>query len=37
MYIASQFPDMHYDEIELLSELLTDEDIKEYEESLGNI
>lgn len=37
MYIASQFPDMHYDEIELLSELVTDEDIKEYEESLGNI
>lgn len=36
MYIASKFPDMKYDEIELLSDLISDEDIKIYEEESGN-
>lgn len=36
MYLAERFPNMKYDEIELLSELVTDQDIKQYEEDLGN-
>lgn len=36
LYIANAFPDMKFDEIELLSEMITDDDIKKYEESLGN-
>ena len=36
MYIAAKFPEMKFDEIELLSEIITDEDIKKYEESFGN-
>lgn len=35
-YIGTQFPDMKYDEIRLLSELISDEDIENYEKSLGN-
>lgn len=36
MYLADRFPNLKYDEIELLSELVTDEDIRQYEEELGN-
>jgi hypothetical protein len=36
MYIAAKFPEMKFDEIELLSEIITDEDIKKYEEAFGN-
>jgi hypothetical protein len=36
MYIAAKFPEMKFDEIELLSEIITDEDIQKYEESFGN-
>lgn len=36
MYIAERFSDMKLDEIELLSEIISDEDIEEYERSLGN-
>ncbi len=36
MYIADKFPELKFDEIELLSELITSEDIKEYEKDLGN-
>jgi hypothetical protein len=36
MYLADRFPNLKYDEIELLSELVTDEDIRRYEEELGN-
>ena len=36
MYLASKFPNIKYDEIELLSDLITDEDIKQYEEDWGN-
>ena len=36
MYLASKFPEMKFDEIELLSEIITDEDIKKYEEAFGN-
>lgn len=36
MYLASKFPNIKYDEIELLNDLITDEDIKQYEEDWGN-
>ncbi len=36
MYIANKFPELKFDEIELLSELITDKDIEEYEKELGN-
>lgn len=36
MYLASKYPELKFDEIELLSELITDQDIEEYEKSLGN-
>ena len=36
MYIANKFPELKFDEIELLSELITDKDIEKYEEELGN-
>jgi len=36
MYLANKFPELKFDEIELLSDLITDEDIKEYEEAFGN-
>lgn len=36
MYLAERFPNMKYDEIELLSDIITDQDIKQYEEDLGN-
>lgn len=36
MYLASKFPEMKFDEVELLAELITDADISDYEEALGN-
>ena len=36
MYLASKFSTLKFDEIELLSDLITDEDIKKYEEDWGN-
>jgi hypothetical protein len=36
MYIANTFPELKFDEIELLSELITDKDIEDYEKELGN-
>lgn len=36
MYLAERFPNMKYDEIELLSDIITDQDIKQYEQDLGN-
>lgn len=35
-YLANRFPELKYDEIELLSDIITDEDIKNYEEDSGN-
>lgn len=35
-YLANKFPELKFDEIELLSDLTTDEDIKQYEEDWGN-
>ena len=36
MYIANKFPELKFDEIELLSELITNKDIEDYEKELGN-
>jgi len=36
MYLGEKFPTLKYDEIEILSEIITDQDIKEYEKALGN-
>ena len=36
MYLANKFPELKFDEVELLSELITDKDIEEYEKDLGN-
>ena len=36
MYIANKFPEMKFDEIELLSDLITQDDIENYEKELGN-
>lgn len=36
MYIANKFPELKFDEIELLSELITDKDIEDYEKEFGN-
>jgi hypothetical protein len=35
-YIASKFPNMKFDDIELLSSLVTDKEIAEYERESGN-
>jgi len=35
-YIAKQYPDLKYTDIELLSSLVTEEDIRRYEEDRGN-
>ena len=35
-YIAEKYPHLKYDEIELLNELLTDEEIQNYERDSGN-
>jgi hypothetical protein len=36
VYLAKQFSTLKFDEIELLSELITDDDIKQYERDSGN-
>ena len=36
IYLANKFSSLKFDEIELLSDLITDEDIKQYEEDWGN-
>ena len=36
MYLAEKFPNLKYDEIEVLSELVSDDEIKQYEEDYGN-
>ena len=36
MYLADKFPTIKYDEIELLSEIITDQDIEQYEKDWGN-
>lgn len=36
MYLANRFPNLKFDEIELLSDIVTDEDIKQYEKDSGN-
>ena len=36
MYLAEKFPELKFDEVELLSELVTDNEIEEYEKELGN-
>ena len=36
MYLANKFPELKFDEVELLSELVTDNEIEEYEKELGN-
>lgn len=36
MYLAKKFPNMKFEDIELLNELVTDDDIKNYEEEFGN-
>ena len=36
MYLANRFPNLKFDEIELLSDIVTDEDIKQYEKDFGN-
>lgn len=35
-YLADKFPNMKFDDIELLNDLVTDEDIDEYEKESGN-
>lgn len=35
VFLAQQFPNMKYDEIELLSEIVSDSDIKQYEKDAG--
>ena len=35
-YLAKQYPDLKYTDIELLSSLVTEEDIRRYEEDRGN-
>jgi len=36
MYLASKFPELKFDEVELLSDIVTENDIEEYEKELGN-
>ena len=36
MYLASKFPNLKFDEIETLSDLITDQDIEDYEKDWGN-
>ena len=36
MYLAERFPELKYDEIEILSGIITDEDIEDYEKDCGN-
>jgi hypothetical protein len=36
MYLSSKFPHLKYDELDLLAEIITDDEIKEYEREHGN-
>jgi hypothetical protein len=36
VFLAKQFPNMKYDEIELLSNIVTDDEINQYERDTGN-
>lgn len=36
MYLANKFPNMKFEDIELLGDIITDEDIDKYEKELGN-
>jgi hypothetical protein len=36
VYLAEQFPDLKIEDIELLNDLVTDEEIEKYERDLGN-
>lgn len=36
MYLAERFPNMKFEDIELLGDIITDEDIDKYEQELGN-
>lgn len=36
MYLAEKFPELKYDEIDILSGIITDEDIEDYEKAHGN-
>jgi hypothetical protein len=36
MYLATKFPSMKICDIELLSQLVTDDEIEEYEKDFGN-
>jgi hypothetical protein len=36
-YLAQKFPNLKYDEIEVLASTITDEDIEQYEKDSGNV
>lgn len=36
IYLSEQFPQLKYDDLEVLAELVTDEDIQKYEKDRGN-
>jgi hypothetical protein len=36
LFLAEKFPNMKFEDIEILSEIITEEDIKQYEQALGN-
>ena len=36
MYLAEKYPNLKFDEVELLSDIITDSEIEEYEKELGN-
>jgi hypothetical protein len=36
VYLAKRFPDLKLSDIEVLAQLVTDDDIRQYERELGN-
>jgi hypothetical protein len=36
MYLATKYPNLKFDEVELLSDIITDSEIEQYEKELGN-
>ena len=36
MYLANKYPNLKFDEVELLSDIITDSEIEQYEKELGN-
>lgn len=36
VYLAEKFPEMNFEEIETLSNIITDDDIQKYEKEYGN-